>query len=62
MAGRWSCCYDYVLLLEAGARPDFSNANLELVRKSDFANLFRIMRPAPPVAASPVEQHAELSR
>ncbi len=62
MEGRWSCCYDYVLLLEAGARPDFSNPNLQLLRKSNYANLFRIMRPAPPVAASPVEQHAELSR
>jgi hypothetical protein len=42
MEGRWSCCYDYVLLLEAGARPDFSDRNLELLQKSDYASLFRI--------------------
>ncbi|MEO8716275.1 MAG: hypothetical protein ABI369_14805, partial [Acetobacteraceae bacterium] len=28
LEGQWSCCYDYVLLLEAGARPDFSLDNL----------------------------------
>ena len=42
MEGRWSCCYDYVLLLEAGARPDFSDRNLELLQKTDYASLFRI--------------------
>jgi hypothetical protein len=61
MEGRWSCCYDYVLLLEAGARPGFSNSNLELLRKSDYADLFRITHPAP-VAAASVEQHADLAR
>jgi hypothetical protein len=45
MAGRWWCFYDYMLLLEAGARPDFSDSNLELLRKSDYANLFRIRHP-----------------
>jgi hypothetical protein len=42
LEGQWSCCYDYVLLLEAAARPDFSHDNLELLRKTDYASLFRI--------------------
>jgi hypothetical protein len=61
MEGRWSCCYDYVLLLEAGARPDFSNSNLELLRKSDYASLFRITHPAP-VAAASAGRRAELAQ
>lgn len=52
MEGRWSCCYDYVLLLESGARPDFVNSNLALLRKTDYASLFRIRHPAPVVASS----------
>ena len=47
LEGRWSCCYDYVLLLEAGARPDFTSNNLTLIRKSDYASLFRVTRRAP---------------
>ena len=47
LEGQWSCCYDYVLLLEAAARPDFSHDNLELLRKSDYASLFRIRQHAP---------------
>jgi hypothetical protein len=49
MEGRWACCYDYVLLLEAGARPDFSDRNLELLQKSDYASLFRIRANETPV-------------
>lgn len=52
MEGRWSCCYDYVLLLEAGARPDFADDNLELLRKSDYASLFRVRHPASFVSTS----------
>lgn len=47
LEGQWSRCYDYVLLLEAAARPDFSHDNLELRRKSDYASLFRIRQHAP---------------
>ena len=47
LEGQWSSCYDYVLLLEAAARPDFSHDNLELLRKSDYASLFRIRQHAP---------------
>jgi hypothetical protein len=54
--GRWSCCYDYVLLLEAGARPDFFNRNLVLLRKSDYASLFRIARSTSAAAPSIVQQ------
>jgi hypothetical protein len=42
LQGQWSCCYDYVLLLQAAARPDFHHDNLELLYKSDYASLFRI--------------------
>jgi hypothetical protein len=59
--GRWSCCYDYVLLLEAGARPDFSNRNLELLRKSDYASLFRIGR-STPAAAPSIGQQVNLAQ
>lgn len=59
--GRWSCCYDYVLLLESGARPDFSNKNLELLRKSDYASLFRVAR-SKPVTAPSVGQQAGLAQ
>jgi hypothetical protein len=47
LEGRWSCCYDYVLLLESGARPDFASNNLTLLRKSDYASLFRVTPAAP---------------
>ena len=46
-----------VLLLEAGARPDFSDPNLELLQKSDYASLFRI-RPSTPFAAVSAGQAA----
>jgi hypothetical protein len=52
LEGRWWCCYDYVLLLEAGARPDFTNSNLAPLRRSEYASLFRIRQPAPVVAAT----------
>lgn len=52
LEGQWSCCYDYVLLLEAAARPDFTHHNLELLRKSDYASLFRVMNHAPFVQTS----------
>ena len=55
MEGQWSCCYDYVLLLEAAARPDFTHDNLELLRKSDYASLFRIRHHAPFVPIPPVQ-------
>ena len=49
LEGRWACCYDYVLLLEAGARPHFASNNLTLLRKSEYASLFRVT-PGAPVA------------
>ena len=52
LEGQWSCCYDYVLLLEAAARPDFTHDNLELLRKSDYASLFRVVHHAPFVPTS----------
>ncbi len=61
MEGQWSCCYDYVLLLEAGARPEFSNGNLQLLRKSDYADLFRISRSLPN-AARAVGRRADLAQ
>jgi hypothetical protein len=41
LVGQWSCCYDYVLLMEAGSR-DFHHHNLELLYQSDYASLFRV--------------------
>ena len=55
LEGQWSCCYDYVLLLEAAARPNFTHDNLELLRKSDYASLFRIRHHAPFVPIPPVQ-------
>jgi hypothetical protein len=55
LEGQWSCCYDYVLLLEAAARPDFTHDNLELLRKSDYASLFRIRHRAPFVPIFPAQ-------
>ncbi len=64
MEGEWQSYYDYVLLLEAGALPGFSNANLHLLRRSDYADLFRISR-ARPLAArgavGPIRQTADLA-
>jgi hypothetical protein len=58
LEGRWACCYDYVLLLEAGARPDFAARNLVLLRKSDYASLFRVRSP-PPAATISAERPAD---
>jgi hypothetical protein len=51
LEGQWTCCYDYVLLLEAGARPEFSDNNLWLLRKSGYASLFRVRNSASVAAA-----------
>ena len=42
LEGQWSCCYDYVLLLEAGSQPGFHHRNLEPLYQSEYASLFRI--------------------
>jgi hypothetical protein len=44
LVGQWSCCYDYVLLMEAGSH-DFHHHNLELLYQSDYASLFRVKHP-----------------
>jgi hypothetical protein len=49
IAGQWSCCYDYVLLVPAGAHPGFANPALEPIGRSDFADLFRVRATASPV-------------
>ena len=45
IAGRWPCCYDYVLVVPAGARPEFSTPALVPVARSDYAALFRAVPP-----------------
>jgi hypothetical protein len=42
LEGQWACCYDYVLLMEAGSRPDFHLPNLEVLYQSDYASIFRV--------------------
>ena len=42
IAGGWRCCYDYVLLVPAGAHPGFTDPALEPVARSDYADLFRV--------------------
>ncbi len=42
LEGQWSCCYDYVLLMQAGSRPDFHHRDLELLYRSDYASVFRV--------------------
>jgi hypothetical protein len=42
IAGQWACCYDYVLLVPAGAYPGFKDLSLEPVARSDFADLFHV--------------------
>jgi hypothetical protein len=44
MEGHWQCCYDYVLLLEAGAAPGFANPHLEPLVRTAYASLFRVRR------------------
>jgi len=53
LEGEWSCCYDYVLLMEAGSRPDFHHPNLELLYQSDYASVFRVKQHARFVPVSP---------
>jgi hypothetical protein len=50
IAGHWSCCYDYVLVVPAAAHPGFTDPELEPVARSDFADLFRVV-PADSVAS-----------
>ena len=47
LAGQWACCYDYVLVVESRGKPNFSDDNLELLRKSDYVALFRVLRNGP---------------
>ena len=42
LEGQWSCCYDYVLLMEAGSRPDFRHPELKALYRSDYASMFRV--------------------
>jgi hypothetical protein len=44
MEGHWQCCYDYVLLLEAGAAPGFRDPYLQPVVQTPYATLFRVLR------------------
>jgi hypothetical protein len=53
LEGQWSCCYDYVLLMEAGSRPEFHHDNLDVVYQSDYASLFRVKQHVPFVPISP---------
>jgi hypothetical protein len=58
LEGQWSCCYDYVLLMEAGSRPDFHHSNLEALYQSDYASVFRVRQHELLVPTSP---HTALS-
>jgi hypothetical protein len=42
LQGQWSCCYDYVLLMEAGSQPGFHHHDLERLYQSEYASLFRV--------------------
>ena len=46
IAGQWSCCYDYVVLVPSGAHPGFVLPSLDPVARSDYADLFRIRPPS----------------
>jgi hypothetical protein len=50
LVGQWSCCYDYVLLMEAGSWPGFHHDNLKLLYQSDYASMFRIIHHAMPAS------------
>jgi hypothetical protein len=52
IAGHWSCCYDYVLIVPSGAHPGFTDAQLEPVARSDFADLLRVIPTASVASAS----------
>jgi hypothetical protein len=43
MEGHWQCCYDYVLLLEAGAAPAFADPLLTPVVQTAYASLFKVV-------------------
>jgi hypothetical protein len=47
LVGQWACCYDYVLVVESRGKPNFSDDNLELLRRSDYVALFRVLRNGP---------------
>jgi hypothetical protein len=47
LEGKWWCCYDYALVLEAGAGPDIAGGTLELLRKTDYASLYQPRRAGP---------------
>ena len=50
LVGQWPCCYDYVLLIEAGSRPDFHHDNLKLLYQSNYASVFRIIHDTMPAS------------
>ena len=57
LQGQWSCCYDYVLLMEAGIPADLHHPNLKLLYQSDYVSLYHIKQHMQFV---PVTPHAAL--